>query len=83
MRRTRKCIKCGGVSYLRTSHHKKVGTWRCLSCRDVIRDYDYRIYPNIKLCIKCKCGENLKIQLVPNIEERIPYCSIHGKLNSF
>lgn len=81
-RKSRKCPDCGGRQYLRTSHKGKAGTWRCIWCGRI--DHKEHILPNtrtIDLYAKCsKCNQNLKVDLNPDPDLRIPYCSIHGEV---
>ena len=79
-RKTRRC-KCGGTMYLRTSHRGKAGTYRCVRCgrieRDMSTEKNYIILG--KICNQC--GENLRIKYTRIVEDRIPYCPIHGEVN--
>ena len=83
MRKTRQCI-CGGQMFLRTSHHGKAGTYKCVRCNRVekanSRFDEWR--NNITLAITCKqCGLNLQIKDTRIVENRIPFCPNHGVVN--
>lgn len=83
MRKTRRCA-CGGTMFLRTSHRRKAGTYRCVRCNRIEKkDIQIDEWRNdISLAAMCKqCGLNLQIKDTRVVEDRIPFCPKHGVVN--